>query len=443
MRRKNILLIDDNKVFCNLTKSLLEKNNYNVIVAYNKNKAIEIINNNSVDLVLLDLNLPNTDDGMEVLTYSLEKKPDLTVIMISGERNISLAIKAVKKGADDFIEKPFDDSRLLLTIHNALEKRELEIKYAKAESRMIGNSEAMQRVYERVYKIAKSDNSVLITGESGTGKELIARAIHNLSKRASKEMGIINSAAIAKDLIENELFGSIRGAYTDATDRKGIFEHYNHSTIFLDEIGDMSLSAQSKLLRVLEYGELQRVGGSHTIKVDVRSITATNKNLETEVKNGNFRRDLYYRLRQLTINIPPLRERKEDIPLLANYFLQRACRKERKQYKYFTADAISLLFEYDWPGNIRELKNTIEASLVFCEKQKISAEDIELPSVSNNTHNNLTLREATERFQKNYIMRKLAENNWNVSKTADSLGIETSNLFKKMKRLGIPTKEKI
>jgi len=356
-------------------------------------------------------------------------------------------VEAIKIGAYNFLEKPLSHDRVKIEIENALEKQRLEQenlalkKSIREQWKLIGESPAMKQLREKISRAAVSDGRVLIFGESGTGKELVARALHNQSNMINKTFVEVNCSAIPLDLIESELFGHEKGSFTGALEsRKGKFELAHGGTIFLDEIGDMSLTTQAKVLRVIETQEFQKVGGNRKIRVDVRIIAATNKNLEEEIKNGRFRQDLFFRLNVIPIRVPPLRERKEDIPLLVDHFLEMFARQYGQKVKSMSQSTIKALMEYNWPGNVRELKNTIERFVIMSPTDVIEAVDLtSLQTVKFNYASFRTLREAREQFERDFITQKLKENNWNISKTADALEIERSNLHRKIKALGIET----
>ncbi len=378
-----ILVIDDQKSIRNTLKEILEYESYEVEVAENGEEGIEIFSKEKFDLILCDIKMPNMD-GMEVLDIITEKDSDIPVIMISGHGNIDTAVEAIKKGAYDFIEKPLDLNRLLVTIKNAQEKKEL-VKETKVLKRkvsktydMIGDSEPIQRVKEMIDKVAPTDARVLITGKNGTGKELVARWLHEKSNRNKQPFIEVNCAAIPSELIESELFGHEKGAFTSAhKQRKGKFEQANGGTLFLDEIGDMSLSAQAKVLRALQENIISRVGSDKDIKVNVRVLAATNKNLKQEIADTNFREDLYHRLSVILINVPSLNERIEDIPLLTDHFNTIICNELGVVKKEIEEDAITSLQKYDWTGNIREFRNVIERLIILCP-EKITAADVKM-----------------------------------------------------------------
>ncbi len=369
-----ILVIDDERSIRNTLKDILEYEKHEVDLAEDGPKGLEKIKNGEYDVVLCDIKMPGMD-GIEVLDKLAELSTDLPVVMISGHGNIDTAVEAIKKGAFDFIEKPLDLNRLLITIRNAMDKSNLvtETKILKKKVskkyEIIGKSEAIRRVIEMADRVARTDARILITGSNGTGKELVARRIHETSNRSAGPFVEVNCAAIPSELIESELFGHEKGAFTSAIkQRKGKFEQANGGTLFLDEIGDMSLSAQAKVLRALQENIISRVGSDGAIKVDVRVVAATNKNLSEEIEKGNFREDLYHRLSVILIRVPSLHERLEDIPLLANYFIQQICAEYGMPEKNITNDAILELQKIEWRGNIREFRNVIERLIILCDK---------------------------------------------------------------------------
>jgi two-component system nitrogen regulation response regulator NtrX len=398
----------------------------------------------SPDLILLDIWLPGID-GIQTLEEMKTLRPDLPVIMISGHGNIELAVKATRSGAYDFLEKPLSLERVLLVSKRAFERRTLEIenkalrKDLTKKYRLIGTSPKMELLREQITMAAQSNSRVLIIGESGSGKELVARLLHENSKSAGKPFIEVNCAAIPQELIESELFGHEKGSFTGAFEsKKGKFELADGGTLFLDEVGDMSPSAQAKVLRVIETQEFQRVGGSKNIKVDVRIISATNKDLREEVKKGTFREDLLYRLNVIPIVVPPLRERKEDIPTLVEYFLESFALEYGKKPKKIVSEASKMLGDYDWPGNIRELRNMIERLVIMTPSDTITSKDLLIAEQSSQDYLSYkTLKEARDAFEKDFITKRLEENNWNISKTAEILQMERSNLHKKIKAYNI------
>lgn len=377
-----ILVIDDERSIRNTLKDILEYEKYQVDLAEDGQQGIELIRKNEYDTVLCDIKMPGMD-GIEVLQKIQILVPDVPVIMISGHGNIDTAVESIKKGAFDYIEKPLDLNRLLITIRNAMDKSNLitETKVLKKKVNkkyeIVGSSEAMQKIIEMADKVAPTDARVLITGANGTGKELVARRLHDQSNRASGPFIEVNCAAIPADLIESELFGHEKGAFTSAVkQRKGKFEQANGGTLFLDEIGDMSLSAQAKVLRALQENIITRVGGDKPIKVDVRVVAATNKNLSEEIEQNNFREDLYHRLSVILIKVPTLNERTEDIPELANHFIRQICNEYGMPEKTITNEAIHKLQQLSWTGNIREFRNVIERLIILGNKT-ISDTDVE------------------------------------------------------------------
>jgi two-component system, NtrC family, nitrogen regulation response regulator NtrX len=377
----NILVIDDERSIRNTLKEVLEYEKHVIDVSSDGEEGLEMFSGKAYDAVLLDIKMPKMD-GIEVLNKITSISTDIPVIMISGHGNIDTAVEAIKKGAYDFIEKPLDLNRLLITIRNALDKSQLitETKVLKRKVsktyEMIGESPPMQKVRSMIDRVALTDARVLITGRNGTGKELVARWLHEKSNRASKPFIEVNCAAIPSELIESELFGHEKGAFTSAhKDRKGKFEQANNGTIFLDEIGDMSLSAQAKVLRVLQENKLSPVGSDKDIRVDVRIIAATNKNMKDEIETNRFREDLYHRLSVILINVPTLNERLEDIPLLADHFNEMICAEYGMPKKAITEDAIAELQKIEWTGNIREFRNVLERLIILCDKE-ITGKDV-------------------------------------------------------------------
>lgn len=441
-----ILVVDDEEGIRESLTGIFEDEGYTVLASSSGEEALKVIKEQSPDLILLDVWLTGMD-GIETLTLMKEMKPDIPVIIISGHGNIELAVKATRMGAYDFLEKPLSLERVVLTAQRAIERYSLEVENKSLREdltrkwRIIGNSPKMVHLLEQIEMAAKSNGRVLILGESGSGKELIAHTLHEKSARAKKPFIEMNCAAIPQELIESELLGHEKGSFTGAFERKkGKFELADEGTLFLDEVGDMSLSTQAKVLRVLETQEFQRVGGNRNIKVDVRIITATNKDLVEEVKKGNFREDLLFRLNVIPIVIPPLREKREDIPALVEYFLEYFALEYRQKPKKMTPEALKRLEGYDWPGNIRELRNLIERLVIMTPAQVITPKNIILGESTRSDYFSLTtLKESREAFEKEFITRKLEENNWNISKTAEVLDIERSNLHRKIKAYDIRT----
>jgi len=375
-----ILVIDDERAIRNTLKEILEFEKYKVELAENGKKGLQMIHESDFDLILCDIKMPEMD-GLEVLQKIMADKPDATIVMISGHGNIDTAVEAIKNGAYDFIEKPLDLNRLLITMRNAMDKSTLvqETKVLKKKINqkyeIVGQSKAIKKVKEMADRVAPTDARVLITGANGTGKELVARRLHDNSSRSQAPFVEVNCAAIPSELIESELFGHEKGAFTSAIkQRKGKFEQAEGGTLFLDEIGDMSLSAQAKVLRALQENIITRVGGDNPIKVNVRVIAATNKNLQEEIAKGNFREDLYHRISVILINVPPLTERKEDIPLLTDYFNKQICSEYGIPEKIFESSAINELKKLPWPGNIREFRNVIERLIILCDSNITSSD---------------------------------------------------------------------
>jgi two-component system nitrogen regulation response regulator NtrX len=446
MTEPAVLIIDDEEGIRESLSGIFEDEGYAVLTASSGEEALKTLRDQSADLIMLDVWLPGMD-GVQTLKEIRNMKPDLPVIMISGHGNIELAVKATKTGAYDFLEKPLSLERVILAAKRALERRNLEMENKALkrdlirEWRLIGDSGKMKQLKEQIEMAAKSNSRVLILGESGSGKELVAHILHQKSNRTEKPFIEMNCAAIPQELIESELFGHEKGSFTGAFERKkGKFELADEGTLFLDEVGDMSLSTQSKVLRVIETQEFQRVGGSRNIKVDVRIISATNKDLIEEVKKGAFREDLLYRLNVIPITISPLRERKEDIPALVEHFLEYFATEYGQRPKKISPDAIKILEAYDWPGNIRELRNVIERLVIMTSSNTITAKNIVVGGSARSDYFALnTLKEARESFEKDFITKKLEENSWNISKTAEVLDVERSNLHRKIKSYDIKT----
>ena len=456
-----ILVVDDEKNIRRTLRMVLEGSGFNAIEASSAEECLEQLRGNEVDLVILDVRLPGMS-GIEALA-KIRSEPEtrlLPVLMVSGHASVAEAVQAVQLGATDFFEKPLDRDRVLVTVRNALQtwqlQREVEQLRADDEHRyeMIGESPVMRSLFAQLEKVAPTNGRVLISGESGTGKELIARAIHRLSPRANKPFIKVNCAAIPAELIESELFGYERGAFTGAQGRKkGMFELANEGTLFLDEIGDMSASAQAKVLRALQSGEISRVGSEKAIAVDVRVLAATNKDLEREVNEGRFREDLYFRLNVVPIESPPLRERKSDVPLLAKGFLRDFCAENGARCKPIDDEVLQALADRPWPGNVRELRNVVERMAIL-SGDRITMDDLpaegvlsrgrrdsqapsDLPPPVDEHGERLTLREYRGRAEKEYILQTLDEVGWNISRAATILGVERTNLHKKMRSYGI------
>ncbi len=451
MSSASILVVDDEKRICSSLTGIFEDEGYKVRAVHDGHAALQHIEMQLPDLMVLDLWMPGMD-GLQVLESVKKRYPALPVIVISGHGNIETAVKAAKLGAYDFLEKPLSLDKTLIMVERALDQRRLLQenqdlrKRVERKYEMIGKSKAMQEIRERIATAAPTNGRVLIYGENGTGKELIARALHRQSLRAEKPFVEVNCAAIPQELIESELFGHEKGAFTGATSRKpGKFELAHEGTLFLDEIGDMSLATQAKVLRVLQEQKFERVGGSEVFEADFRVFAASNKNLDQEIEKENFREDLYYRLNVIPFYAPALRERKEDIPLLINHFLQAISLENGRRLKTITADAVEILMQYDWPGNIRELKNVIERLVIMVAVNTIQAEHIPGSLLGSSRRRPLTpgasfgppwspLKEAKTTFEKQYILQCLTSHNGNITKTAQTLGIERTYLHKKIRR---------
>ena len=440
-----VLIIDDEPGIRTTLASILEDEGHRATLAESGEEGIAQFARDEFDLVLLDLWLPGMD-GLAILER-LRAAGAPPVIMISGHGSVEAAVKATRLGAYDFLEKPLSLERVLLTVNHALSDRKLREqvrdlrRHLTLEEILIGESDVMARLEQQIRSAAASHTRVLITGENGSGKEIVARTLHRLSPRSDQPFIDVNCAAIPEELIESELFGHRKGAFTGAIDdRKGKFELADGGTLFLDEVGDMSLKTQAKVLRVLQEQTFQRVGGQQTIKVDVRVLAATNKELEAEIGSGNFRSDLYYRLNVIPIEVPPLRARGNDIVLLAEHFLRRFAAEAAVAKKRLSPGATTKLRGYHWPGNVRELRNVIERLAILHQGDVIEAEDVQLgtrveapPPIATN----LPLKDARDEFEKQYILARLREYGNNVSRTADALGVERSNLYRKLHAYGI------
>jgi len=449
-RKAKILVVDDEENIRKSLKMILEYEGFSFIEAADGLEALDVIEETvGLDLVVLDVKLPGKD-GLEVLAEMRKKPYSPEVIIISGHGTIKTAVEATKLGAFDFLEKPLHRERVLLCIRNALKQnkllRECQDLRKKAEKRyeLIGNHPSMKKLWKEMLRTAPTNATVLIYGESGTGKELIARAIHDHSLRVNERFVQVNCAAIPEELIESELFGHEKGAFTGATEKKlGKFEQADGGTIFLDEIGDMSLKTQSKVLRVLEEGEVQKVGSSKINKVDVRVIAATNKDLKKEKEEGNFREDLFFRLNVIPLCSPQLREKKEDIPLLVEYFSKNYSDENNFKVKKYSKDAIEAMIKYPWKGNVRELKNVVERLIIMTDADIIEKKDLpdqirgEINIYLPDSKDIKTLKEFRELAEKDFILAKLKENNWNISQTAREVSTPRSNLYKKLEHYGI------
>jgi two-component system nitrogen regulation response regulator NtrX len=448
---RRILVIDDEQGIRAALGQLLEFEGYEVRSLANAADGIAEYQKWRPHLVFLDVKMAGMD-GMEALKKLRELDPNALVVMISGHATIRTAVEATQLGAYEILEKPLDTDRILVMLRNALvnldlkEENERLKQSVDAPFEIVGKTPVMRALMEKIEKVAATPARVLITGENGTGKELVARALHRMSPRASKPFVEVNCAAIPSELIESELFGHMKGSFTGAvSDRAGKFEQANKGTLFLDEIGDMSLAAQAKVLRVLQDNVITRIGGAKPISVDVRVIAATNKTLESEIAAGKFREDLYYRLNVVPIHVPPIRERREDIPMLAQYFAATLSAREGIQAHSFTPDALERLSSLDWPGNVRELRNTVERLLILAPESQISARDIDrlagqraLDDAGLATLTQCrTFEEFKDAAERAFLLNKLREFDWNVSETARAVEMPRSNLYKKIERYSL------
>ncbi|OGP35829.1 MAG: Fis family transcriptional regulator [Deltaproteobacteria bacterium GWC2_65_14] len=451
--RHSVLVIDDETNIRKTLDGVLSDEGYRVHAAETAEAGLQLLSRTLVDCVLLDVWLPGMD-GLEALRRIRETYPLLPVIMISGHGTIDTAVKAVKTGAYDFIEKPISLDKLLIHISRAIEQGELRVENVELKERvekqyrLIGGSAAMQEVRAGIAAAGPTNASVLITGENGSGKEIVAREIHRHSKRAGKPFIPVNCAAIPEELIESELFGHERGAFTGAVGkRRGRFELASEGTIFLDEVGDMSPRTQAKILRVLEEKAFERVGGGERVRSDARVIAATNRNLPDEVAAGRFREDLFFRLNVFPVFVPPLRERKEDIRILAAHFASEACRELGKEEREFSREATEMLLRHPWPGNVRELRNVVERLVILSVDRIVGDETVrrvlaaEAPpaegAAAETVFERDDYREAVLAFEKEYLLRKLRENDGNISRTAEKLGIDRTSIHRKMRQFGI------
>jgi two-component system, NtrC family, nitrogen regulation response regulator NtrX len=439
-----VLLVDDDARIRNAMRGVLEDEGHTVAEAPDGAQALAALEGRAFDAVLLDVNMPGMS-GLDALVSIREMAPNTAVVMVSGEGTIATAVQALKRGAFDFIEKPADPEHLLRVLAQAAQLSELRRATPQASAApesdlgLIGASPAIATLLSDIRRVAPSQAKVLITGENGVGKDLVAEAIHRLSKRAEKPFVKLNCAAIPRDLVESELFGHEKGAFTGALQRKvGRLERADQGTLFLDEIGDLSAESQAKLLRALETGEVDRIGATDTIKVDVRILSATNKDLAEAMETGEFRRDLFYRLNGVPLHVPPLRERRTDVPALAGHFLARACAAEGKAEKHLSAEAMTVLEEYRWPGNVRELRNLMERAAILVEGVEVSAEDLaSWLDAGPASEESAGLRGEIERREADAIRKALEQAGWNVTQAAAGLGIDRTNLHRKMRKYAI------
>ena len=465
MPKSRILVIDDEAAIRDSLRMTLEYEGYEFLGAATGQEGLALAEREAPDLVLLDVKMPGMD-GIEVLERLRNMNDQLPIVVISGHGTISTAVEATKKGAWDFIEKPFASERVLVSLRNALDQRQLRDenrslkKAVEVRHQMIGESGVLTQIMAAISRAAPTNATVLISGESGVGKELVARTIHRNSLRSRERFVQVNCAAIPEELIESELFGHEKGSFTGATEKQmGKFEQADRGTIFLDEVGDMSAKTQAKVLRVLQEGEVERLGSARTIKVDVRVIAATNKNLEEEIEKGHFREDLYFRLAVIPIHVPPLRDRPEDVPLLVRHYMEAFRSENNARPKRITPSAMDALQRYRWKGNIRELRNTVERLYIMTGDDTIDVAD--LPSAVRSTSPSAgstggggtgsiakalgdgdavragTLREFKDTAERTYLVQKLRENSWNISKTAEAIDTPRSNLYKKLEQYQI------
>ncbi len=458
MDKAQLLVVDDEPASRYGIKKALTPFKLSIQEASEGKQALEMISQLNPDLVILDINLPGMD-GLAVLAEATQLNHSPLVIVITAYGSEKVAVEAMKRGAYDYIAKPFEIEDLRLTVARALEKLQLkeenlqlrtELEKRSGIGRILGQSSAMRKVFDLIEKVSQSDITVLIQGESGTGKELVAREIHHRSSRFGKSFITMNCAALPENLIESELFGHEKGAFTGAVkQRKGKFEIAHEGTIFLDEIGDMSLNTQSKVLRVLQEKKFERLGGNETLEVDARIISATHKDLLTEMEKGNFRQDLYYRLKVIDITIPPLRERREDIPILVEHYIKEFSERHNKEVQGIDPDALKQIMEFHWPGNVRQLVNILERAVVLASRPILRTEDLPEDLIIRSGFSegfldelmHLPFKEAKERitthFMKEYLTRKLHNNQGNISHTAAELGIHRQSLQMMLRRLGI------
>jgi two-component system nitrogen regulation response regulator NtrX len=452
--KPSVLIVDDEAGVRSALSGVLRDEGYSVDAVESGEACLDRVARSPYDVIVLDIWLPGMD-GLATLTRLNERRVDAPVVMISGHGNIESAVRAIKLGAFDFVEKPLSLEKTVLVVGNAVRQRRLEAEnralraHVDRRLTMIGESYVMAQLREQVAMAAPTNGRVLIYGENGTGKELVARSIHALSRRRSGPFIEVNCAAIPEELIESELFGHVKGAFTGAvTERRGKFELADGGTLFLDEIGDMSLKTQAKVLRVLQEQVVEPVGGATSVRVDVRVLAATNKELTGEIRAGRFREDLYFRLNVIPISVPPLRDRPDDIPLLAEHFMTELAREYGRRPKKLDSGASTGLRSYRWPGNVRELRNVIERLMIMVPGDTITLSDLGildsgLPGGAVDGATSLPLHEARERFEREYILRALAAQQGNISRTAEALGVERSNLYRKMRAFGIAPSRKL
>ena len=459
--RAKVLVVEDERGIQIALAGLLKKEGYEVVLASTGEEALEHLKGDPFDLVITDLALGKGIGGMEVLAESKKVRAEAPVVMITAHGNEKIAVEAMKSGAADYVPKPFDNDQLRLVVRRALERTRLEREHRLLLDRIqseygfgsiVGSGPDMTRVFETIKKVAETDLTVLVRGESGTGKELVAQALHHRSSRRDRPFIAVNCAAISRELVESELFGHERGAFTGADARRtGRFEAAQGGTIFLDEIGDMPLETQAKVLRVLQERQLERVGGNTAIPIDVRVVAATHRDLETEVEAGRFREDLYYRLKVVQIELPPLRERLQDLPALCDRFLDQLARRLNRQKMNVAPEALSKLNEHHWPGNVRELRNVVEQAAVLASGDTILPSDITpgakrsrmpKPQLEPGLSFAEAKKQAVEEFEKSYLIKALEQHEGNISRTAEAIGMVRQSLQQKLRELGIRAKDR-
>jgi DNA-binding NtrC family response regulator len=459
--KPRILVVEDERAIQLALSGLLRRQGYDVDVAGSGDEAVTAVRENAFDLVLTDLALGRGSDGMDVLRIAKKLRPECAVVMITAHGSEAIAVEAMKSGAEDYVPKPFDNDEIRLVVQRALDRTRLErenrllreqIQKQYGFENLIGAGRPMQRVFEKIQKVAETDLTVLICGESGTGKELVAQALHNRSSRKARPFVAVNCAAISRELVESELFGHEKGAFTGADARRvGRFEAADGGTIFLDEIGDMALETQAKVLRVLQERSLERVGGTRPIDVDVRVITATHRNLAEDVKRNRFREDLYYRLKVVEIELPPLRERCEDVPALAQRFLEQVTERLELEKKRLGENALARLAAHTWPGNVRELHNAIERAAVLSHGAVIEADDLNLGEEEAAASAGIgdlegvafadAKKRAVEMFERSFLLKALRRSGGNISRAAESIGMVRQSLQQKIRELGLRSED--
>ncbi|HSB68796.1 MAG TPA: sigma-54 dependent transcriptional regulator [Candidatus Methylomirabilis sp.] len=453
--RASILIVDDDSGVRESFETILAKD-YDLVFATQGPEALRILSTRDVNLILLDIRMPGMD-GIEVLRRIKELNDQTDVVVVTAVKSLKTAVEAIKLGASDYVTKPFDVHEILALIKRVMEKQELlkEVMYLRSEvawdrrfENLVGRNARMQEIYALITRIADNNATVILNGESGTGKEVLARAIHQQSNRAQRPFVAVNCAAIPSELLESELFGHEKGAFTGAIATKvGKFELATAGSLFLDEVGSMRLDLQAKILRALQEREIERVGGTRTIKIDVRVIAATNRDLKKAVEEGTFREDLYYRLNVIPITLPPLRQRRDDIPLLVEHFIAKYNREFNRKVKGFSAGATAALYQYEWPGNVRELENVIERAVALAQSESISLRELPLDIsilsrdlIRDVQKDGLSLREARDHFERQYILNILEKVQWNQTEAARILGLHRNTLIWKIQRLGIDSR---